>query len=133
MAESDTVGAPHARQRAGVRRTAGASTTVEVALVDQSGVIVAVNDAWTAFGAANGADPDRTGVGVSYLDVCESSSADRYAATVAAALRTALDGELPAPAQVAVLLDEAGFDVECSELDQPEGRGHLAVVARRRA
>ena len=115
MAESDTVDARHARQRASVRRTAGASATVEVALVDQSGVIVAVNDAWTAFGAANGADPDRSGVGVSYLDVCESASADRYAAEVAAALRTALDGELPAPAQVALPCHAPGtsrwFDV----------------------
>jgi len=38
---------------------------VEVALLDRSGVIVAINEAWAAFGAANGADPCRSGVGMS--------------------------------------------------------------------
>lgn len=36
------------------------------------------------------------------------------------------------PGKVAELLDAAGFEVERSELDQPEGRGHLAVLARKR-
>lgn len=36
------------------------------------------------------------------------------------------------PAKVRTLLNDAGFAVECCELDQPAGRGPLAVVARRK-
>lgn len=115
MAESGTVDPPHTRRHGPLHLMAGASPTVEVALVDMAGVIVAVNGAWAAFGAANGADPDRSGVGVSYLDLCDGASADRYAAQVASALRTALDGELPAPARVALPCHAPGasrwFDV----------------------
>ena len=46
---------------------------VEWALLDRHGVIVAVNDAWRAFSAENGGDSTRTGIGVSYLDVCDSA------------------------------------------------------------
>ena len=38
-------------------------TEVELALLDAQGVIVAVNDAWLAFCAANGGDCARTGGG----------------------------------------------------------------------
>ena len=41
---------------------------VEVALLDRSGVIVSVNEAWQAFALANGGDPERVGRGVSYLE-----------------------------------------------------------------
>ncbi len=36
------------------------------------------------------------------------------------------------PDEVAALLAAAGFAVELSELDQPAGRGHLAIVAQRK-
>jgi cyclopropane fatty-acyl-phospholipid synthase-like methyltransferase len=36
------------------------------------------------------------------------------------------------PEKVTELLEAAGFAVERCELDQPEGRGHLAVLARKR-
>ncbi len=75
---------------------------VEVALLDRSGVIVAVNDAWTAFCTANGGDPRRCGIGVSYPDICEAAAGDRYAGEVAAAIGAALAGDLPAPVQVAL-------------------------------
>ncbi len=77
-------------------------TFVEVALLDRTGVIVSVNEAWTSFGAANGADPGRAGVGASYLDACAAAPADPRSREVAAAIRTALCGDLPAPVQVAV-------------------------------
>lgn len=35
------------------------------------------------------------------------------------------------PEKAAALLAAAGFEVELCELDQPEGRGHAAIVARR--
>jgi len=78
------------------------SEAVEVALLDRSGVIVAVNGAWAAFSAANGGDPAGTGVGVSYLQVCSEVPHDPFARRVASAVRTALGGGLPAPVQVEV-------------------------------
>ena len=83
-------------------RDGSTTTAVEVALLDRSGVIVAVNDAWTAFGAENDADPERIGVGVSYLDMCATVPDDPFARAVASAIGTALAGDLPAPVQVAL-------------------------------
>ncbi len=37
------------------------------------------------------------------------------------------------PEKVRTLLDVAGFEVELCELDQPEGRGHVAIVARKKS
>lgn len=36
------------------------------------------------------------------------------------------------PQRVTELLEEAGFTIELNEVDQPEGRGHVVVLARRR-
>lgn len=36
------------------------------------------------------------------------------------------------PAKVVALLETAGFEVERRELDQPEGRGHVAILARKK-
>jgi len=70
---------------------------VEVALLDRDGVIVWVNEAWEAFSRENGGDLSRTGVGVSYLDVCASSGSDPDSAQVAAAIRSAANGDHPFP------------------------------------
>ncbi len=64
----------------------------EVAILDGDGVIVEVNDAWRAFGAGNGADAGRCGVGMSYLGVCDAAAGDLAAATAGAAIRAALAG-----------------------------------------
>jgi PAS domain-containing protein len=76
-------------------------STVEVALLDRVGRIVAVNAAWERFGVENGADPSRCGVGTSYLDVCEADD-DPVAVQVGCSIRSALRGELPAPLAVEV-------------------------------
>jgi anti-anti-sigma factor len=73
---------------------------VEVALLDRDGVIVWVNDAWRDFAAANGGDLSRAGTGVSYLDVCAAAGDDPTARDVAAAIRAALAGDLPEPAEI---------------------------------
>ncbi|MGS0684703.1 hypothetical protein ACVBEQ_06080 [Nakamurella sp. GG22] len=75
---------------------------VEVAMLDRCGVIVSVNDAWRAFSAANGGNSSRTGVGVSYLSVCDAAVGDPYADQVAAAIRQAAAGALPGPLSVLV-------------------------------
>ncbi|AWB92304.1 putative bifunctional diguanylate cyclase/phosphodiesterase [Aeromicrobium chenweiae] len=68
--------------------------------VDAEGRIVAVNLAWRDVTRQNGGMDERSGVGVSYLDVCDGSDQSRYgswtpdAATVAAGMRQVLAGEL---------------------------------------
>ena len=87
---------------------------VELALLDLDGVIVAVNDAWLAFCAENEGQATRTGVGMSYRDICDRAD-DAGSREVGASIRAALAGELPAPAVVTVPCDAPGvprlFDV----------------------
>ena len=98
---------------------------VEVALLDPEGRIVCVNDAWTRFCADNGGNAARCGVGVSYLDVCDRAADDGTAALVAASVRSALQGDLPAPLAVDVPCHSSGemrwFDVLVSSRLDDEG------------
>ena len=95
-----------ARHPRATHRTASAPTSseVEVALLDRTGVIAWVNQAWDDFAVAHGGDPTRCGAGVSYLAICDQAAAagDTPSAAVAAAIRDALRGELPAPLGVRV-------------------------------
>ena len=99
-------------------------TEVEFALLDVNGVIVAVNDAWLAFCADNGGDPNRTGVGMSYLDICDSAG-DMGSIEVGASIRAALSGELPAPVLVTIPCNAPGaprlFDVLVSSRFDDQG------------
>src|SRR6266536_134636 len=45
------------------------------AVLDPAGTIVDVNQAWLMFALDNGGQPERTGVGVNYLDLCARSAA----------------------------------------------------------
>jgi PAS domain S-box-containing protein len=47
----------------------------EIAVLDDKGVIVAVNKAWEDFAAGTGAVPDAVAAGTNYLDVCRAASA----------------------------------------------------------
>ena len=76
-------------------------STAEVALLDRQGVIVWVNRAWQDFCRENAGDPARTGVGVSYLASCDAGD-DPLSAEVAAAIREALSGNLPAPMAITI-------------------------------
>jgi PAS domain S-box-containing protein len=62
------------------------SLSAHVALLDESGTVVAVNRAWREFAGANGYTDPKCGVGVNYLDVC------RAAAGAEDAARAVLDG-----------------------------------------
>jgi len=84
------------------RGSSRSSSTVNLALLDQAGVIVSVNQPWVDFARENGGDPDRTGVGVSYLEVCTKAGGDPVADEVAEAIQAALRGELPAPMSVRI-------------------------------
>ena len=74
----------------------------EIALLDRHGVIVSVNHAWQAFATANHGDPSRVGPGVSYLEACAAAGEDPVALEVGAAIRQALDGDLPGPLTIEV-------------------------------
>ena len=75
---------------------------VEVALLDRSGVIVQVDRGWRDYCRTHGGDLRRCGVGVSYLEVCDAAGDDPAARAVAAAIRAALRGDLPAVRRVRV-------------------------------
>jgi hypothetical protein len=47
------------------------------AIVDSSGVIVAVNKAWKRFAEDNGAELSKVSEGANYLDVCERSTGEQ--------------------------------------------------------
>ena len=63
------------------------------ALLDTDGTIVWVNEAWRAFGRANGlAHPD-DGVGLNYLAVADATDSDDDARRASAGIRAVLDGD----------------------------------------
>lgn len=109
------------------------SPLVEVAFLDRDGVIEWVNSAWDDFCRQNGGDPRRAGVGVSYLAACDAAGDDPGAAAVAAAIRTALGGELAAPVTVRIPCDSPTesrwFDVLISPRDDIEGNPVGASVS----
>ena len=63
------------------------------AVLDPAGTIMAVNHAWLMFARDNGGQPESTGVGVNYFDLCERSAAAgcQDAVRAAEALRAVLD------------------------------------------
>ena len=65
-----------------------------VAIVDGSGTIAAVNDAWKRFAKDNGGDPNKVSEGANYLKVCEGATGEQsgYAASFAEGLRAVLLG-----------------------------------------
>ncbi len=81
---------------------------VEVALLDRSGVIVSVNDAWDDFCRSNGGDPGACGVGIDFLAVCDRAVDDAVSARVAAVIRGVLSGDLDAPVSYVVPCDAPG-------------------------
>lgn len=46
------------------------------AVLDEHGIIRVVNRAWKAFAAIHGGIPERTGIGVDYLAVCDHAASD---------------------------------------------------------
>ena len=63
-----------------------------IAVLGADGTILAVNEAWERFGAANGLTADACGVGLNYLHVCDSAGTHPDAMHVAEGIRHILDG-----------------------------------------
>jgi anti-anti-sigma factor len=120
------------QERTDVAVDVHADVGVEVALLDRDGVISWVNQAWRAFAAANGGASARTGAGESYLQACAAAGEDPVAAEVAAAIRTALAGDLPDPLTIEIPCHspaaERWFDVLISSRFADDGRRLGATV-----
>lgn len=83
----------HRHQATGAFAAAGFDALPDaVAVLEASGRIVAVNATWSRLSAANGGQPETTGIGVSYLEVCARSAA--AGCSEAAAAATGLAGVL---------------------------------------
>lgn len=66
-----------------------------IALLDNQGFIVAVNESWRRFAAENACQSDAFGVGLNYLEICDSSVGDESAEArpSAAGIRSVLCGK----------------------------------------
>ena len=67
-----------------------------IAVLAADGTILAVNEAWERFAAANGFTGDAYGVGLNYLRICDSAGTHPDAAQVAEGIRHILDGTIRA-------------------------------------
>ncbi len=67
----------------------------QVALLDEKGTILEVNEDWNRFARENGGDPRQVGKGINYLSVCEESGSLSaiHGKTVAEGIRAVLKGE----------------------------------------
>jgi PAS domain S-box-containing protein len=70
------------------------SLSAHIAIVDESGEIVAVNEVWRAFAKANGGDPEKVSEGANYLQVCDSATGlySEEAAAFVEGIRAVLSG-----------------------------------------
>jgi signal transduction histidine kinase len=70
------------------------SLSAHIAILDESGEIIAVNGMWRAFAESNGCDPGRVSEGANYLRVCESATGlhAEEAAAFAEGVRDVLTG-----------------------------------------
>ena len=70
------------------------SLSAHIAILDESGEIIAVNRVWRAFAEANGGDPGRVSEGANYLRACESATGRNTedAAAFAKGIRAVLSG-----------------------------------------
>lgn len=110
-----------------------------VALVDCSGRIIAVNDGWLRFTRRHGHQP-KIGVGANYLEVCRRAmlSGDHDAKIAKAGIAAVLDGsrsEFHLEYRCAGKLDE-WFEMIVHPLRRREGGAiitHLNITSRRRA
>lgn len=68
--------------------------STHVAILDETGTIIAVNNAWQRFGEENGLQTPHSGVGSNYLTLCDNITGESRteAARIAQTIRSLLDG-----------------------------------------
>ena len=88
------------RESAALTRAILDSVSAQIAVLDKTGTIVAVNQAWHRFGLDNGILPGNpapnTGIGTNYLAVCQPGTdapSAAHAADACAGIRAVLEGE----------------------------------------
>ncbi|MFP4662121.1 MAG: PAS domain S-box protein [Halanaerobiales bacterium] len=71
------------------------SLNEHIAVIDNNGVIIAVNNSWEEFARCNDGDPETVGIGVNYLDICKKAAEhdDKDAECVLSGLQTIIDGK----------------------------------------
>ncbi len=70
------------------------SLTAHIAIVDQKGMIISVNQRWLDFAKANGAVPEAVSAGANYLEAClPGARSQEDIAAITAGLRAVLGGE----------------------------------------
>ena len=94
MTAETTASEPIHRSEAFVRGILD-SLPQEVAVLDEAGVLIAVNEPWERFARQNGGAPDVLSVGANYLEVCRNSAreGDVHAREVLEGLESLLAGE----------------------------------------
>jgi two-component system sensor kinase FixL len=108
-----------------------------VATLDATGVIIAVNESWTAAVKEHSADPARTSVGANYVDVCRKASGDLDAQKASAAITAVLEGRMArASFEYACHgpTSQHWFEVAVEPLRRPEGGAvvsHIEITSRR--
>lgn len=122
--------AAHALDRGATAHTS--TDAGSTAVLDDHGVIVAVNEQWLDFCRANDGHPELCGPGVSYLEVCDGAGGDPAAARAGELVRRALRGEIPGSTRILVPCPAPGtsgwFDMLVRSRLQPDGRCEGAVV-----
>ena len=113
----------------------------QLAALDQRGVIIAVNEAWTQSLNARGGDARASGVGVNYVDVCRraASTGDLHARAALVAIESVLAGRserarVEYPCVSGATTEWYAMIVE--PLNRSEGGivvSHIDVTRRRRA
>jgi C4-dicarboxylate-specific signal transduction histidine kinase len=116
------------------------SLSEQIAIVDRSGFIIAVNDTWSRYARESADDRfPRVAVGTNYLDACRGAGNDAGAARAAQGIAAVLDGS-----EVGLHLE---YDCSCSAaprwfefsaipLRRPEGGAvvsHRDITRRKRA
>lgn len=71
------------------------SLSAHIAVLDSTGMIVAVNLSWQTFADENGLGDENAGIGSNYLDVCRTSEPDPTARQAHDGIRGVIDGRLP--------------------------------------
>jgi PAS domain S-box-containing protein len=73
------------------------SIPAHIAVLDATGVILAVNRRWNEFASDNGMKDANAGIGLNYIAICENSEGSnaQYAHEVAASIRSILAGKTP--------------------------------------
>jgi PAS domain S-box-containing protein len=112
------------------------SLPAHIAVLDRHGRIIAVNDAWTAFAAANGG-AERCGVGCNYVDVCRTAPGAGEARQAMVGLSEVLAGTRPLftleyPCHSAT--EKRWFLLTAAPLKRPEGGAvvsHLNITDRK--